>query len=79
MRYSARGLGRFAFSLFAVLCSAAGAAGQSMTVSASAGAPSPNPACVGQQITSSLSASVSNPPPGPTSPFNCPLNGPVWS
>jgi hypothetical protein len=79
MRYSARSLGslgRLAFAVLVVVGSAAGATGQSLTVTASAGASSPNPTCVNQEITSALSASVSNPP---TPPYGCTLQGPTWS
>jgi hypothetical protein len=49
-----------------------------MSVTASSGSPSPQPACVGQAITCTLSASVSNPPTiPPSSP--CILEGPYWS
>jgi len=76
MRYTARSLGRLAFAVLVVVCSAAGATAQSLTVTASAGAASPNPTCVNQQITSALSASVSNPP---TAPYPCTLQAPTWS
>jgi hypothetical protein len=74
MWYSARSLGRLAFSLLVVACTAAGAAGQTLTVYASAGAPSPNPTCVNQTIATPLSASVSN----PSTSQGCTLQTPNW-
>lgn len=44
----------------------------SLTVTAMAGTPSPQPACVGQEVTASLTATVSSPPASPVSP-------PTWT
>lgn len=48
-----------------------------LTVTASSGSPSPNPACVGDSITASLTATISNPPSGGS--YSCPIQGPYWS
>ncbi len=47
-----------------------------LSVTASSGTPSPDPAIIDEEISVSLSASASNPPsPG----SGCSLNGPIWS